>query len=496
MVTLTHLYVCREKADGRLGLSRFPKTASGRDVPFPMQLRIPGIRIVSLVAGGMSFHALDSEGQIYVWGTLDGTSSALRSDGFAEPGQKTETPLRLQMPNPTRSISWGRPFKFASQVFNQPISKPRQVECGWNFSSVLTTSGEVYVWWPFSGEIANRIRAMNAALQGRTNRAEALPDKSIRCVTCDLDFDPVQLPPIPVLPDLANGADDGKPTQLIQIAGMNEQIVGLTNKGHVLKYGNLQSDSTFSRGRWEYLPMFSQDRAIQKQLSEVGVNSTGPVKITHISGNFRKFVAYSTNSSSVVLVGSTETLPTTEPEIIPELQHKSIISVVLGDYHNAALTSTGKVFTWGAYSSGALGLGDPATLEVGAPGGFETEQQRRRAENGRVLEPPAVTVPTEVRFDHGRKSPRDRFCFAVVAAGWHTGALVIDLEPDDQEDEPELASEERFPPQHMHEQTAFPGQGPPIVPFPGFRIGFAGRGRGMGGGRGGTGGGRGRGIGQ
>lgn len=46
----------------------------------------------------------------------------------------------------------------------------------------------------------------------------------------------------------------------------------------------------------------------------------------------------------------------------------------------------------------------------------------------RWVEPSKVDVPTEVRFDHGRKTKKDRFCFSVTAAGWHTGALVIDLE--------------------------------------------------------------------
>ena len=53
------------------------------------------------------------------------------------------------------------------------------------------------------------------------------------------------------------------------------------------------------------------------------------------------------------------------PRVIPELQYKSVISVVLGDYHYGALTSTGKLLTWGAYSNGALGLGDPKDIEPG-----------------------------------------------------------------------------------------------------------------------------------
>jgi len=113
---------------------------------------------------------------------------------------------------------------------------------------------------------------------------------------------------------------------------------------------------------------------------------------------------------------------------MPSLQHKDVIAVIQGDYHFGALTSTGKLLTWGAYSSGALGLGDPARLPVGTPGGFAEE--RFRTAHIRIRgEPPRVTEPTEVKFgtkgDHpGRKS----FVFKAAASGWHTAALVIDLE--------------------------------------------------------------------
>ena len=57
-------------------------------VPYPVRLNIPGAKIVSLAAGGMyasfllmqaslmlgmvrSFHAIDSRGDIYVWGELN-----------------------------------------------------------------------------------------------------------------------------------------------------------------------------------------------------------------------------------------------------------------------------------------------------------------------------------------------------------------------------------------------------------------------------------------
>ncbi|KAG6886234.1 hypothetical protein C0993_010796 [Termitomyces sp. T159_Od127] len=324
--------------------------------------------------------------------------------------------------------------------------------------------------------MAERIETANAQMNRQGNKkTSALSDGSIPCVTWDLKEDPARLPLIPLLPELP-GQDSEQPTQLIQIAGLDAQIIGLTNKGHVLQFGNLESKETSSAGSWEYLPKFSNVENMRAQFSQLGIDCPEVLKITHISANFMNFIAYSTGSSSVVLIGNRETTPQSPPRIIPELQHRSIISVVLGDYHNVALTADGKVLSWGAYSAGALGLGDPTILPVGTPGGYATEEHRSLALEGRILDPPAVAVPTEVRFDHGLKFPKDRFCFSIAAAGWHTGALVIDLEPGEDE-EFELEPEHRRLPRHMYEQPhILPGQSPPIIPFPGIRIGFAGRG--------------------
>ena len=43
--------------------------------------------------------------------------------------------------------------------------------------------------------------------------------------------------------------------------------------------------------------------------------------------------------------------------------------------------------------------------------------------------PPDVREPMEVRSDHERKNKgMEAYIFAAAAAGWHMGALVIDLE--------------------------------------------------------------------
>jgi SCF-associated factor 1 len=182
-------------------------------------------------------------------------------------------------------------------------------------------------------------------------------------------------------------------------------------------------------------------------------------------------------------MGNTDTNVESTPTIIPGLQNISVISVVLGDYHFGALTANGKLLTWGEYSKGALGLGDPVDIEPGQPGGFPTKEHRQMALSHRRGQAARVNVPTEVRFDHSEKKRKDMFCFAAAAAGWHMGALVIDLETNTEDGD---ASDESGPhmPGHLDPSTPSSSQsfpephGPHLgVRPPGlFRIGFAGRG--------------------
>lgn len=152
--------------------------------------------------------------------------------------------------------------------------------------------------------------------------------------------------------------------------------------------------------------------------------------LSQITAHFETFVAYSTRSSSIILMGDVDTKGDSLPKIKPELQNRSVISTVLGDYHYGALTIDGQLLTWGQYSHGALGLGMPTQLQIGAPGGYRTEahlMQSRSSQWG-PLQPPDVESPSPVHFNHGPNPGGRRFCFAATAAGWHMGALVICLE--------------------------------------------------------------------
>jgi len=199
-------------------------------------------------------------------------------------------------------------------------------------------------------------------------------------------------------------------------------------------------------------------------------------------------------------MGDAESRRETLPKIYPGLQNRSVISTVLGDYHFGALTIDGQLLTWGQYSHGALGLGMPTALPVGAPGGYKTEAHlthSRSSDWGPLLDPPNVESPAPVHFNHGPNPGGRRFCFAATAAGWHMGALVICLEPEkevydatsiteDQDDTPTRTSRlfrrglQVEEPSGSHSHTAQPSDAGAFGLGRVFRIGFAGRGRGGG----------------
>lgn len=500
-------YVWGDPSKGRLGLKKIPNSTL-QDVPCPAELQIKSsARIVSLSAAGWAFFALDSNGSIYVWGTLNGTFHALQYDGYSEPAKSAPTPLKLNMPSPTRSIScgrlhattlddqhhvwtflsWGRPFRLITSAFEATSldSTPALVESGWNFSAVLTKSGDVYVWWPFAAPLKDVIAAQNTAMDAMDLKSHATEDDVIPCSTWELHEEPTMLPPLPQLPELSLGSTE--PVKLVKLAALETRLIGLTNHGHVLSIP-VDSDVAVRSERWEYLPNFSEVSKVQQHPAYVSSQLKPPksLRISHISAQFRTFVAYSPGSSSVILLGSHETHADSNPVILPALQNNDVISVVLGDYHHGALTSTGKLLTWGKYSRGALGLGDPGMLAPGQPGGYRTEAQRRAAVANGGPYPPEISEPAEVSFGHGEAQRDKMFCFAVAAAGWHMGALVIDLEPhanvqkdDDEDEDPPMPGQFPRPRETRESPQDYPrepGQwGPPIMNR-GFRIGYAGRG--------------------
>ena len=80
---------------------------------------------------------------------------------------------------------------------------------------------------------------------------------------------------------------------------------------------------------------------------------------------------------------------------------------------------------------GSVGPWRPGELPVGSPGGYAREEQRVQVQ--KCGYPQDVTVPTEVRFDHGlaAKGRVERCCVAAAAGGRNMTAPVIELAGDE-----------------------------------------------------------------
>ena len=151
-------------------------------------------------------------------------------------------------------LSFGRPFRLVTPLLDgtTPDSTPVHVESGWNFSSVLTKGGDVYVWWPLNGDMKQLVDARNAAMDEEGLHAHATEHGIIPCAHWELRKDPYRLPELPRLPKLdeVNGEDTG--VYLVKIAALDSHLIGLTNHGHVVKILAQTSDTARLEG-WIYV---------------------------------------------------------------------------------------------------------------------------------------------------------------------------------------------------------------------------------------------------
>ena len=155
--------------------------------------------------------------------------------------------------------SWGRPFRLISPLLDcsSPETTPLQIECGWKFCSVLARSGDVYAWWPFDGSFENlHWQTMNKLDRDRSTMAIVSGDETIvPCHVWEMKYDPIKLPALPDLPDLPSTGipekERKKSTKLIKIAAFENSMIGLTNKGHVLKIDGLTGGDSIRS--WRYV---------------------------------------------------------------------------------------------------------------------------------------------------------------------------------------------------------------------------------------------------
>ncbi|SCV05176.1 LANO_0H01728g1_1 [Lachancea nothofagi CBS 11611] len=134
-------------------------------------------------------------------------------------------------------------------------------------------------------------------------------------------------------------------------------------------------------------------------------------KLVKIVGCYTMLAIFTTRSCYTVNVVDGQILPQSLIRLELEDNEDMFISLSTGDYHTIALTSKGKMYTWGLESElcGCLGLGNRE----------EIVNARRigRIEN---LRSTRVIKPSLVKLANA-----DYVCLAVTAGGWQTGALIL-----------------------------------------------------------------------
>ena len=136
--------------------------------------------------------------------------------------------------------NWGEPTHLISPSLDcsSPEATPIQTECGRAFSAVLTKSGDVYIWRLDVGSFKD---LYHETIRIHGIRVDIVPDHEgvIPCRTREFKTDFIKLPALPDLPDLVAtglpGEERREGTRLIKIAACSSSLIGLTNKGHVLK---------------------------------------------------------------------------------------------------------------------------------------------------------------------------------------------------------------------------------------------------------------------
>ena len=159
---------------------------------------------------------------------------------------------------------WDRPLRLVSPSLDcsSPKTTPVQVECGLFTCAVLTKSGDMYAWWPFTSTLKDRYKEGLAELERKESTRPIIPDDRavIPCRTLEIDWDPVKIPMPADLPELPGTglSEEGrrKDTKLIKIAATYQRFIGLTNKGHVLRSDMVDGES--STMTWHYVCMGAQ----------------------------------------------------------------------------------------------------------------------------------------------------------------------------------------------------------------------------------------------
>ncbi|KAI7903732.1 regulator of chromosome condensation 1/beta-lactamase-inhibitor protein II [Cokeromyces recurvatus] len=384
------VYTWGENRDQRLGLDQTNTSFLQQDMNmFRPVLRHPRLRgyssevtipqevtslrnksIIDITSGGWSFHALDTSGFVWMWGTIQqGITSRQRFPVLLQTGNEIQPKIRF------KSISSGRDhviglakdgtiWHWSNHIMLQRVqldidAEVVQVAANWNYSSVLTDNGFIYII-PKPDQIAPS--QMNQEPHPTQITLAGISTAQLRL------------------------NDDGNDDKIVQIAGLDGFTLALTRFGRVLKLNTLDPIA-FSQSPLEHVTELVHFSSTQNEYND----RHGYMK-RFITGAFNNFAVYTKDQ---VMLGNIHATKETIPNQLKELENQQVCKVSFGDYHYGAITNQGKLFTWGKYSSGALGHG-----------GISKEDHPK---------PQLV------------ESLSDKFVFAIGFGGWQSSVLAINL---------------------------------------------------------------------
>ncbi|GME83638.1 unnamed protein product [Ambrosiozyma monospora] len=192
--------------------------------------------------------------------------------------------------------------------------------------------------------------------------------------------------------------EDTKQNKVADYIVLEGYILYITYHGELMKVKLNNNDL----GKVASIPNSGRLEKFHKYVESHSDTLSSP-SFVRISGNFNKF-AVMTNDDQVLLGNSHDFLPV----VHPELQHNSIISMAVGDYHYLALNKKGEVYTWGRESDINGCLGNLGSLKEILDSGVGVM-------DGRSL---VVEHPTKIKLPH------DGVALAIAAGGWHSASLV------------------------------------------------------------------------
>ncbi|QPG73980.1 hypothetical protein FOA43_001296 [Brettanomyces nanus] len=246
----------------------------------------------------------------------------------------------------------------ANAVINRRITK---IRAGWTLSSCLIDGVGIVIW---------------------SRRQNCTQWKNGRPVNSDGEY-PAAF--VSIVPKTADG-------NIADYVVLQDVLIYMTQKGRLFKVDNIT----------ETLPGHTNPGTRLNRF-ESYIKAHGSSKFVRLSGSFRTFTVISNNDN--VLIGKSSCDHYNTPQIVHELQHKSISTISAGDYHFLALSRAGKLYTWGRESrfNGCLGLGKVSDI-VNARIGHIDQQDL------------IVDKPTLNNIDGT--------VLAVAAAGWQSAILV------------------------------------------------------------------------